>query len=286
MKRLIACAMSAGLIAGGAVAAEFKGTLKRISDSGTIQIGYRETEPPMSFRTKDGKPVGYSIDLCLRIVAAVKIELGKPGITVKYVPVTAASRFPAIQNGTIDILCGSTTKTLSRSKLVDFSQLTFITGASLLSRKDAKVMGISALQNKKVAVVRAPTTIDALKRALTKSLIDSEVVSVGSASEGLKALEAGKVSALASDQVVLVGLAITAKNPDLFFLSPELFSYEPFAFAVRRDDADFRLVVDRALAQIYRSKQIAQIYNKWFGQFAAKPPGLLRAMYRINETPE
>jgi ABC-type amino acid transport substrate-binding protein len=102
--------------------------------------------------------------------------------------------------------------------------------------------------------------------------------------EGLRALEEGKVGALASDQVVLVGLAITSKDPDVFFLSPELFSYEPFALAMRRDDADFRLVVDRALAQLYRSKQIVRIYNKWFGQFAAKPPALLRAMYRINET--
>ncbi len=134
-------------------AGELTGTLKRISDTGQMNIGFREFEPPMSFRDRTGKPVGYSVDLCDHIATAVKNKLGRSDITVNYVPVTAGNRFAAIENGTVDILCGATTKTLGRSGRVGFTQLTFVTGASLLGLSDAKVSGIADLKGKRVAVV-------------------------------------------------------------------------------------------------------------------------------------
>ncbi len=159
-------------------AAELTGTLKRINDAGQINLGFREAEPPMSFRDKDGRPIGYSIDLCNRIATAVKQKLGRTDIAVNYVPVTAENRFSSIESGSIDLLCGATTKTLGRSERVGFTQLTFVTGGSLLSLSESKIPNVSGLQGKKVAVVSNTTTIDALKSRLDKTLVDTEVVPV------------------------------------------------------------------------------------------------------------
>ena len=267
-------------------ASELTGTLKRIDDTGQMNLGFRESEPPMSFRDQSGKPIGYSIDLCEHIAAGVKRKLGRSDVTVNYVPVTAENRFSAIETASIDILCGATTKTLGRSERVGFTQLTFATGASLLSMEDKKVADIMGLKGKRVAVVSSTTTIVALKSALNEMLVDATVVPVSSAAEGMALLEKGEVDAYSSDQVVLIGQVIARNNEKKYFLSEELFSFEPFALAVTRGDADFQLVADRALSQLNRSGQIAAIYRKWFSRFGAKPPLVLKALYKLNATPE
>jgi ABC-type amino acid transport substrate-binding protein len=272
----------ASSFAGGADA----GTLDQIKQSGKIRIGYRVSEPPMSFVDQSGKPVGYSIDVCARIVTGVKEALGNPNIKVEYVPVDSATRFPMLADNSIDILCGATTKTLSRGKVVDFTQLTFVTGASLLSLKSAPVAGVAGLQGKKVAVVKDTTTIDALNGALKKALVEAQVVPVASAAEGFGALQNGEVDAYSSDQVVLIGLLLTSADRANFVISNELFSYEPFALAVRRNDADFRLLADGVLSQLYRTGDIVQVYDKWFGVVQGRMPPLLQAMYRLNAIPE
>jgi ABC-type amino acid transport substrate-binding protein len=240
----------------------------------------------MSFLDEHGKPAGYSVDLCARIVTGIKTQLKKPEISVEYVAVDSSSRFSALSDNKIDILCGATTKTLSRGELVDFTQLTFITGASLLSLASNPIDNISALQGKKVAVVKDTTTIVALKNALKDALTEAEVVAMESAAEGVKALQEGKVDAFSSDQVVLIGLILTSDNPKTFVVSNQLFSFEPFALAVRRNDADFRLAADRVLSHLNRSEQIGPIYGRWFGRFSDKIPTALQAMYAINATPE
>ncbi len=267
-------------------ASELTGTLKRIDDTGQLNLGFRESEPPMSFRDQSGKPIGYSIDLCEQIAAGVKRKLGRSDVTVNYVPVTAENRFTAIETASIDILCGATTKTLGRSERVGFTQLTFATGASLLSMEDKKVADIMGLKGKRVAVVSSTTTIVALKNALNEMLVDATVVPVSSAAEGMALLEKGEVDAYSSDQVVLIGQVIARNNEKKYFLSEELFSFEPSALAVTRGDADFQLVADRALSQLNRSGQIGAIYRKWFSRFGAKPPLVLKALYRLNATPE
>ena len=251
-----------------------------------MKIGFRQAEPPMSFLDQNGNPVGYSIDLCGQIVNGVKEKLGKSDIAVEFVPVTSENRFLALKDGKIDILCGSTTKTLSRSELVDFTQLTFVTGASLLSMNEAGIAGVAGLQGKKVAVVHGTTTIEALKRVLGDAGVDAEIVPVDTAGDGMKALQNGDVDALSADQVVLIGLVLTAKEPANYFVSSELFSYEPFALAVRRNDADFRLVADRVLSRLNRSGQINDIYRRWFGAFSKTRPVLVEAVYRLGATPE
>ncbi len=267
-------------------ASELTGTLKRIDDTGQMNLGFRESEPPMSFRDQSGRPIGYSIDLCEHIAAGVKRKLGRSDITVNYVPVTAENRFTAIETASIDILCGATTKTLGRSERVGFTQLTFATGASLLSMEDKKVADVMGLKGKRVAVVSSTTTIVALKGALNEKLVDATVVPVSSAAEGMALLEKGEVDAYSSDQVVLIGQVIARNNEKKYFLSEELFSFEPFALAVTRGDADFQLIADRALSQLNRSGQIAEIYRKWFSRFGAKPPLVLKALYKLNATPE
>ena len=268
------------------VGSERTGTLKRIDDTGQMNLGFRESEPPMSFRDQDGNPVGYSIDLCDHIAAAVKQKLGRSDITVNYVPVTAENRFTSIESDSIDILCGATTKTLGRSERVGFTQLTFATGASLLSLDDTNVPNIAGLKGKRVAVVSNTTTIEALKGALSKMLVDAEVVPVPSATEGMAMLDKGEVDAFSSDQVVLIGQVIVRDSGNQYFLSQELFSFEPFALAVKRGDVDFQLVADRALSQLNRSGQILAIYRKWFAQFSEKPSMVLRVLYQLNATPE
>jgi ABC-type amino acid transport substrate-binding protein len=170
------------LLAGAntALAGELSGTLKRINDSGQINIGFRTAEPPMSFVDPSDQPIGYSIDVCDHIATAVKRRLGRDDIAVNYLPVTAESRFSAIESGSIDILCGATTKTLGRSERVDFTQLTFVTGASLLSLDSSPVADVESLKAKRIAVVDKTTTIDALKGALSERLIDAEIVPVNS----------------------------------------------------------------------------------------------------------
>ncbi len=265
---------------------ELTGTLKRIAETGEMNLGVREDAPPLSFRDGNGNVVGYSVDLCEHISVAVKQKLGRPDIAVNHVPVTAENRFAAIETGKIDILCGATTKTLGRSERVGFTQLTFVTGGALLSMNDAAVPNLSALKGKRVAVVSNTTTIEALKGALDKLLVDAEVVPVASATEGMALLDSGEVDSFSSDQVVLIGQVIAGNSNKRYYLSDKFFSFEPFALAVARGDADFQLVADRALSQLNRGGQVLEIYQKWFGRFAEKPPTALRAVYQLNATPE
>ena len=266
-------------------AQELTGTLKQIEKSGKIRIGYREAEPPMSFMGKDGKPTGYTIDICKYVVTGVKDKIGTD-ISVEYVPVTAKERFNALVNNKIDILCGSTTKTLSRSELVDFTQLTFVTGASLMTLKGKQINDTGALNGKKVGVVKGTTTAVVLKELLQKTLTLAVTASYDTAADGLEALRKGQIDAFSADQVVLIGLASNAADPNTFTIASVVFSYEPFALAVRRNDADFRLVADRALSRLYRSGEILQIYERWVGRFVSKRPAVYDAMFQLNATPE
>jgi ABC-type amino acid transport substrate-binding protein len=283
-KLVFVCALACLPISGNATV-ELTQTLKRINDSGEINLGYRKDQTPMSFDKGSNKPAGYSVELCNHIAAAVKQKLGRSDIKINYVPVTAESRFGDIQSGKIDILCGATTKTLSRSEIVGFTQLTFVTGGALLSRKDAIVENVKGLEGKRVAVVANTTTIGSLKAAVDGLVIDVEVVPVGSTNEGMVMLERGQIDAFAADQVVLIGQVISRSGRKLYVLAKELFSFEPFALAIPRGDPDFQLVADRALSQLNRSGEIIRIYKKWFGSFGEEPPVALKALYQLNSTP-
>ena len=266
-------------------AGEWTQTLKRIDESGEMNLGYREDQSPMSFDRGGGEAAGYSVELCKYIASMAAETLGKTTIRVNYVPVTAADRFEALQSGKIDILCGATTRTLSRAEIVGFTQPTLVTGGALLSRKNAVIDSVGELGGKRVAVVSGTTTIEALETALQKLSVDAEVIPVNSTSQGMTLLERNEIDALAADQVILIGQVITRGGRDRFVLSKQLFSFEPFALAIPRGDPDFQLVADRALSRLYRSGEIVDVYRKWFGSFSDEPPELLRALYLLNATP-
>ena len=262
------------------------GTLEQIKKSGEIRIGYRTDAPPLAFNDASGQAAGYSVDLCKRIATAVKEELKLADLKVTFVPLTSANRLDAIVKNKADIECGATTVTLSREEKVDFTLMTFVTGGSLLSLADSNVNALGDVAGKSVAVVTGTTSESALKTALTKNLVDAKVVTVASREEAMKQLEASQVVAFASDQIVLIGQIMQSADPKKYKLARELFSYEPYAFVVRRDDSDFRLEANRALAQVYRTGQIEQLYGRWFGQAGLKPSPVLNAMYALHSLPE
>ncbi len=285
MRRVLTWVLLTLLLVSPAVGAELQGTLKKIKDTGTLTIGYRENSLPFSFVGENKKVMGYSVDLCARIAETVQRRLAMPNLQIKWVPVTVESRIQAVVNGTIDIECGSTSNTLSRQEQVDFSQMTFVDGGSLLVTVTSGIRRVSDLGGKRVAVIPGTTTEKALAAALSKSLVAAQVVTVKDHDEGRAALENGLVDAYASDRVLLIGLGLTAQSPTKLALADEYFSYEPYGFMLRRGDSAFRLVVNRALSNLYRSGDIARIYSQWLGDLG-RPGSLLLAMYLLNALPE
>jgi ABC-type amino acid transport substrate-binding protein len=267
------------------VAQETEGTLEKIARTGEFVIGYRADSSPLSYENAEGQPSGYSVDLCRRVAAGIKAHFGEQEIETKFLRIAPDERISAVVDGKIDIECGSTTITLSRQEQVDFSLPTFVTGGSVLSLASSGIQSMADLSGKKVGVAKDTTTLDQLRNHLEQNLIDAEVVVVANRNEGIRQLNRGDIDALASDQIVLIGQIIEAINPKRYALVSEIFSYEPYGFAVRRNDADFRLVVNTALSQLYRSGQHAAIFQKWIGRIGQVPP-ILAAMYQLNALPE
>jgi glutamate/aspartate transport system substrate-binding protein len=261
-----------------------QGTLERIVKRNEFRIGYRTDARPLSFE-QNGEAAGYSVDICRRIATSVKDHLKKADLKVTFVPVTSDNRFDAVVKGDVDIECGATTITLGRQERVDFSLMTFVTGGTVLSMADKRVGTMEELSGKRVAVIRDTTTDSALDAHLKKSLIDARVVKVADREEGMAKLRSGDVDAFASDQIVLMGEAMKALEQDRrasFSFADELFSYEPYALVVPRNDADFRLVVNRAIVQLFRGGQYAQLFQTWVGSAGVKPSPMLQAMYQIQ----
>ena len=285
MRRELGILLSIVLLASPAAAQELTGTLKQIKKSGQIRIGYRESEPPMSFLDQDGQPAGYSIDFCKEIVAGVETKIGAQ-VNVKYVPVTAKGRFEALRANKIDILCGATTMTLSRTEWVDFTLLTFITGASLMTLKDNQTVDSAGLAGTRIGVVKATTTEAALKKLLRDTATDAKVVLFDDAQAGVEALRRKQIDAFSSDQVVLIGLALKYPDGKNFVIKSEVYSFEPFALALRRNDADFRLVANRTISDLHRSGKTIAIYDQWIGKFTRKRLPIFDALIQLNAIPE
>jgi ABC-type amino acid transport substrate-binding protein len=283
MKGILTTLLVVAFFASPLAAQDLTGTLQQIKKTGKIRIGHRYSQTPMSFLGKDGKAAGFSIDICRHIVNEVKIRIGSE-IDVEYVPVEAKDRFVALSENKIDILCGTAGKTLSRSEIVDFTQLTFVTGASFMGLKGKK--NWNNFEGKKVGVVKGTTTAVTLKELFLDTSIAAEIILLNTTGEGLIALEKEEIDAICADQVVLIGLAQATGDPDKFSILPDLFSYEPIALAVRRNDADFRLVADRVISHLYRTKQIFKIYDKWFSTFSAQRPAAFNSLVQLFAIPE
>jgi ABC-type amino acid transport substrate-binding protein len=282
---MIALVMTTALGATTGHAQTPTGTLKKVADSGTLTVGFRENALPFSYTGSDGKPAGYSIDLCQEIAAAVQQELKLANLAVRWVPVTPENRVDAVANGTVDIECGTTTASLSRQEKVDFTLTTFVDGASLLIAEGSGIRTVGDLAGKRVGVAPGTTTEKALGDFLRSQSIAATVVSVKDHDEGLAALQTSKIEAYASDRTILVGLVLQARGTARYALVSEDLSYEPYGFMVRRDDSAFRLVANRTLARLYRSGAIGAIYSKWFGALGKPTPALV-LMYALQGLPE
>lgn len=285
MIRSVAPVLLAVLLGSAACATSAPDTIKKVRESGTLTLGYRDSSVPFSFVGNDDKPNGYSIDLCKRIAADLQQDLKLPNMQVKWVKVTPEDRLRAVMDGTIDIECGSTTHTLARQEQVDFTLMTFVDGAGILVPAASGIRLIADLRGKKIAVVPGTTTETVIAESLRRAGANAEIIKVKEHVEGLAAVAKGTADAYASDRIILVGLALASGNPTAFRLGDEFLSYEPYGFMVRRNDPAFRLAADRSLARIYRTGDIAKIYTNWFGVLG-KPSDLLEAMYLLNGLPE
>jgi ABC-type amino acid transport substrate-binding protein len=284
-KKLVLHALLAALIlASPVLGQQSDGTLKKIKATGTFNIGYIESAPPFSFPGPDRRPVGYSIDLCTHVASVIQQQLGI-NLKLNWVPVTAVNRIDMVAQGKVDIECSTTTASLSRQQRVDFSLMTFADGGGLLVKSDLNLRAVADLADKRIAVIPGTTTETALTKFLKEEFVTVKVVPVKDHLEGRGAVEKGAVEAFASDRGILIGLVVTAKEPKVFSIPNLQFSYEPYGFMVRRNDADFRLAVNRALAGLYRSGDVIKIYDRWFGALG-KPSTALQAMYLLNGLPE
>jgi glutamate/aspartate transport system substrate-binding protein len=266
-------------------AQESQGTLQRIAQSKTIRLGYLKEGVPFSFAEQQGKPLGYTVDLCTRVAAGIQQQLGLPALDIQWVEVTSANRFDRVVDGSIDLECGTSTNTVTRQKTVDFSLMIWVDGASFMVKANQPARRLADLAGKKIAVLAGTTTERALREALKKASLSVEIVTVKEHLDGLNALDRGTADAYASDRTVLVGLALAIGNQMPVALAEEQFSYEPYGLVLRRNDADFKQAVNQVLAQLYRTAAVIEIYDRWFGKLG-KPSGLLVAMYALNGLPE
>jgi glutamate/aspartate transport system substrate-binding protein len=271
-------------MAGPAFGQEIRPTLDKIKETGVLQLGYRETSRPFSFRGSDGQPAGFSVDLCQRVASGIRQSQKLPELKVAWVTVTPADRIPQLVRGAIDLECGSTTITFGRMEQVAFSHMISVDGGSLLATAASGIGSVKDLAGKRVGVILNTTTEKALTAALAGSGVQATVIPVTEVGAGLQGLEEGKLDAYASDRILLASLLTTAKDPAKLRLSDEFFSYEPYGLMLRRGDNAFQAQVNRTLSALYRSG-LVQIYERWFGPFAKASP-LVKALYLLHSWPD
>ncbi|OGA56221.1 MAG: ABC transporter [Betaproteobacteria bacterium RIFCSPLOWO2_12_FULL_67_28] len=245
-------------------AAAQEGTLKKIKDSGTITIGHRDASVPFSYYDDKQQPVGYAMDLCLKIVDAVKAGLKMPKIDVKYQLVTSANRIPLMANGTIDLECGSTTNNLERQKLVWFTITHFVTANRWVAKKSANLQKLADLKGKTIVSTAGTTNIKGMTEINAAQNLGMNIISANGHPEAFQMVETGRAVAFAMDDILLYSLVAQARTPKDYAISAEATSVEPYGIMVRKDDAAFKKVVDAAMSNVYQSGQINAIYEKWF----------------------
>jgi glutamate/aspartate transport system substrate-binding protein len=250
-----------------------EGTLKKIKDAGAITIGHRDASIPFSYYDDKQQPVGYAMELCLRIVDAVKNDLKMPNLKVNYQLVTSANRIPLMANGTIDLECGSTTNNLERQKQVWFTITHFVTANRWVSKKSAKLHSLQDLKGKTIVSTAGTTNIKQITEINGQQNLGMNIISANGHPEAFQMVETGRAVAFVMDDILLYSLAAQSRNPKDYEISAEALSVEPYGIMLRKDDTAFKKVVDAAMVNIYKSGQINQIYEKWF-QHPIPPKGL------------
>ncbi|MGE5130871.1 MAG: transporter substrate-binding domain-containing protein [Sphingomonadaceae bacterium] len=255
------------LIAGAGLAtpaSALEGTLKKVKESGVITIGHRDSSIPFSYYDDQQRPVGYAMDICYKIVDAVKADLKMPNLKVKLLPVTSATRIPLMANGTIDLECGSTTNNAERKKQVDFGMTYYVVKYRYVSKKSAHMDKIDDLKGKTVVSTAGTTDMQALNKLNTTSNFGMNILSAKDHAEAFLMVETGRASAFLMDDILLSGLVANSKNPSEFTISSESLGLEPYSLMLRKDDPEFKKLVDATMTKLYTSGGIMKIYDKWF----------------------
>jgi len=253
-----------------AAAQELTGTMKKIKDTGTISIGHRESSIPFSYLDDKQQPIGYAMDLCMKIVDAVKAELKMPNLKVALQPVTSANRIPLMQNGTIDLECGSTTNSVERQKQVAFGPTYFVINVTAAVKKDSGIRTLAELNGKTISTTSGTTAVPLMKKYEKTSNIDVKEIYGKDHAESMQLLATGRTAAFVMDDILLAGQIANQQNPGDFFIIPESLREEPYSMMLRREDPQFKALVDRAVGAVMKSGEIDRIYAKWFT--SAIPP--------------
>jgi len=240
------------------------GTLKKIKDSGSITIGHRDASIPFSYYDDKQRPVGYALDLCLKIVDAVKAELKMPKLDVKYQLVTSANRIPLMANGTIDLECGSTTNNLARQEQVGFAITHFVTANRWIAKKSANIRSLADLKGKTIVSTAGTTNIKQITEINGQQKLGMNIISANGHPEAFQMVETGRAVAFVMDDILLYSLAAQSRSPGNYAISPAALSVEPYGIMLRKGDAAFKKVVNAAMTNLYKSGQINPIYEKWF----------------------
>jgi glutamate/aspartate transport system substrate-binding protein len=273
-------------LSAGAGAQELYGTLKKIKESGTIVIGHNEDSPPFASFGQDGKPMGYSIDLCNLIAEGVKQELKLDKLTVKYQAVNGQTRTPLLVNGTVDLVCATTTNTLGRQKQIDFLYTMFVTGNRVLTKKGKGIKEIEDLKGKTVSANQGTTNEKVLHELNDRLKLGIKILPTKDQPQAWIALETDRTDAHMTDEVVEYGLIAKAKNPEQYEVVGRLLSFDPYAIVVRRDDSDFRRVGNTVLAKLFRSGDIWKIYDKWMSTINMPASENLKVLFAMQAIPD
>jgi len=253
----------------GAAAMTFTGmaqadTLAKIKSSGAITIGHRDASIPFSYYDDKQKPIGYSMDLCARIVESVQKSLGMPKLEVKYQLVTSANRIPLLANGTVDLECGSTTNNADRQKQVAYAPTTFVTANRIVYKKSSGVKKLEDLKGKTLVSTAGTTNIKQVTELNAARNLGINIISANGHSEAFLMVETGRAVAFAMDDILLAGLVANSKSPADYEISSEALSVEPYGIMLRKDDPAFKKVVDAAVKDILSTSMINRIYDQWF----------------------
>ena len=243
---------------------ELTGTLKKIKDTGAITLGHRESSVPFSYYDDNQRVIGYAMDLCYRIVDAVKSDLKVDKLEVKLNPVTSATRIPLIANGTVDLECGSTTNNLEREKQVSFTITHFVTANRFVSKKSSNFKTVDDLKGKTIVSTSGTTNIKQINEIGAQRNLNLNIIAAKDHAEAFLMVETDRAAAFVMDDILLYSLVATSKSPGDYVISADALSVEPYGIMLRRDDPAFKKVVDDAMIAIYKSSAINAIYDKWF----------------------
>jgi glutamate/aspartate transport system substrate-binding protein len=279
-----------------AIAQDLTGTLRKIKENGYITLGYREGSVPFSYLDDRNQPVGFSMDICAKIVEAVKSKLGLDKLDVILTPVTPSTRIPLLANGLIDLECGNTTNNAERQKQVSYTNTHFLTASRYVAKVTSNIKTIDDLKGKTVVSVSGSTNIKQVFEANATKNLGMTIIAAKDGGEAFLMVETGRAAAYVQDDIVLSGLVALSKDPKAYIISEDAFSPpEPYGIILRRDDLPFKKVVDDATAGLYRSPDGPALYAKWFTQpippkrinlNAPMSPAMKRAFERPTDSPD